>query len=44
MRFTLFWNITQRIVTITDVSGQTIGLIFKGQEIQDPWILGFLDR
>jgi hypothetical protein len=33
MRTALFWAITQRAVVIpTDVSGQHIGNIFKGQE------------
>ena len=27
----LFWGITQRVVVITDVSGQFIGRIFEGQ-------------
>jgi hypothetical protein len=29
----MFWDIMQRIVVITDVSGQPICLTFKGQEI-----------
>ena len=30
LRSVLFWVITQRVVIITDVSGQPIGPIFKG--------------
>jgi len=34
-RSALFWDIMQRmVVTLTDVSVQHIGPIFKGQEIQ----------
>jgi len=29
------WDITQRIFVYTDVSGQPIGPIFKGQEVQE---------
>jgi hypothetical protein len=33
MKTALFWDVTQRVVVIfTDVNGQPIGLIFKGQE------------
>jgi hypothetical protein len=32
MRYALFWDITRRRVLFTDVSGQSICLIFKGQE------------
>jgi hypothetical protein len=32
----LFWGITQRLTaSITDVSGQCIGPIFKGQDVQE---------
>jgi len=35
LRSALFWDIAQRIVVnLTDVSGQPIGPIFMGQEIQ----------
>jgi hypothetical protein len=34
MRTALFWTITRRVVVIpTDVSGQFIGTIFKGQKL-----------
>jgi len=35
LRSALFWDITQHIVVYNDVSGQLIGRIFKGQEIQE---------
>jgi hypothetical protein len=35
LRSALFQDITQSIVIYTDVSGQPIGRIFKGQEIQE---------
>ena len=31
-RYALFWVVTQRVVVLADVSGQPIGLIFRGQE------------
>ena len=35
VRYFLFWDVTQlRLLVITDVPGQPIGAIFKGQEIQ----------
>jgi len=33
MRSALFWGFTQRTVVRTDVSGQPIGPIFKGQTV-----------
>ena len=36
----LSWDITQRIVVITDVSEQHIDPIFKCQEIQEPLKMG----
>ena len=36
MRFALFWDITQRrVVILYRRSGQHIGPIFKGQEVQE---------
>ena len=36
LRSSFFWDVTQfRLVVITDVPGQPIGAIFKGQEIQE---------
>jgi hypothetical protein len=35
LRSALFWDITQRIVVYTEVSGQPIGPILEGQEIQE---------
>ena len=35
LRCALFWDITQRIVVYTDVSGQPLGSNLKGQEIQE---------
>jgi hypothetical protein len=32
MKSSLFWDVTQRLLVVTDVSGQPIGPIFKGQE------------
>jgi hypothetical protein len=29
--YSLFWDVTQRILVVTDVSGQPVGPIFKGQ-------------
>jgi hypothetical protein len=34
MRSTLFWDIAQRMLVITDVSGQPISPIFNGHEIE----------
>jgi hypothetical protein len=33
MRSWLFWDVTQCILIVTDVSGQAVGPIFKGQAI-----------
>jgi hypothetical protein len=30
MRFSLFWDVTQRLLVVTDVSGQSIGPMFVG--------------
>jgi hypothetical protein len=32
LRSALFWDVTQRVAFLTDVSGQPIGPIFRGQE------------
>jgi len=32
MRYSLFWDVTRRSFVVADVSGQRIGLIFKGPE------------
>jgi len=29
------WDVTQRGLVVTDVSGQPIGFIFKGQAVQE---------
>jgi hypothetical protein len=43
MRSAIFWDITQRrVVIFTDVSGQPLGPIFKGQEVQEENLF-FLD-
>jgi hypothetical protein len=34
LRSSLFWVVTQRRSVVTDVSGQRIGPIFKGQVVQ----------
>ena len=34
LRFLLFWDVTQRLLVVTDVSGQPIGLICKGHAVQ----------
>jgi hypothetical protein len=36
LRTALVWVIKQRVVAITDVSGQHIGSIFKYQELGNP--------
>ena len=33
MRPSLFWDVTQRLFVVTDVSGQPLGPIFKGQAV-----------
>jgi hypothetical protein len=33
MRCSLFWDVTQRSLVVTDVMGQLIGLIFQGQVV-----------
>jgi len=33
MKSSLFWDVTQRTLVVTDVSGQPIGTIFKAQAI-----------
>ena len=35
MKFWLCWNITQRRLIVTDVSGQTSGPFIKGQIVQE---------
>jgi hypothetical protein len=38
MKYAFFWGVTQhRVVIFTDVSGQRIGPIFKGQEVQEEY-------
>ena len=39
LRSSLFWNVTQHRLVFTDVSGQPIGPIFKGQAIRTAWLL-----
>jgi hypothetical protein len=34
----LFWDVTQRIMVATDVSGHLIGPIFKGQAVQEVFL------
>jgi hypothetical protein len=34
MRSSLFWDVTHRILVVTDVSGQPARLIFKGEAVQ----------
>jgi hypothetical protein len=44
MRSSLFLEITQRKLVVTDVSGQGIGPIYKGQAVQeDLYCLAFED-
>jgi hypothetical protein len=35
MRLSFFWDVTQHILVITDVSGQPIFPIFKGQVVEE---------
>jgi hypothetical protein len=35
MRLSLFWDVTQRKLVLTDVSEQPIGPIFKGQAVEE---------
>jgi hypothetical protein len=35
IRYSLFWVLTQRILVVTDVSGQPIVPVFKGQVVQE---------
>jgi len=35
MRSSLFWGVTQRILIDTDISGQSLRVIFKGHAVQD---------
>ena len=35
MKYSLFWDVTQRRLVVIDVSGQSVGPIFKGQAVQD---------
>jgi hypothetical protein len=39
MRSSLIWDVTQRRVIFTDVSGKPIGPIFKGKAVQEDWPL-----
>ena len=39
MPFALFWDFTQRRNILTDVSGQPVGPIFRGQKKPDSWSL-----
>jgi hypothetical protein len=34
-RFSLFWDVTQRRLVVTDVSGQPIGPIFERHSVQE---------
>jgi len=38
----LFWDVTQRILVVTDVAGQALGPIVKGQEVHED-VLRLLD-
>ena len=35
MKKSLFWDVTNNLMTVTDVSGQPLGLVCKGQPVQD---------
>jgi hypothetical protein len=35
LRFSPFWDVTQRKLVVTDISGQPIGPVFKGQTAQE---------
>ena len=35
MGSSFFWNVTQRRLVFIDVSGHTIGPVFKGQVVQE---------
>ena len=37
LRPSLFWNVIRRTLVFSDVSGQNIGPIFKGQAVQEEW-------
>jgi hypothetical protein len=39
MRDLLFWNVTQRRLVVTDVSGQHFGPIFRDQVVQEECII-----
>jgi hypothetical protein len=36
MRSSLFWDVTQHKLVVTDVSGQPVGPVFRGQVVQEP--------
>ena len=38
MRSTFFWDVTQRGLVVTDVSGKHIGPVFKGQAVRKEWV------
>jgi hypothetical protein len=38
IRSSLFWDVTQRIFVVIDVSGQLIGTIFKSQIVQEVFL------
>jgi hypothetical protein len=45
MKYALFWMLRLRRLVLTDVSGQHIFTIFKGQAMEDEGFLpGFLDH
>jgi hypothetical protein len=44
LRYLLFWDFTQRIFVVTDVSGQPIGPIFKDQTIEYQRVTDGLNR
>ena len=43
LRFSLFWDVTQRRLVITDVSGQSLCPVFKGQAIHEEFLDCFKD-
>jgi len=36
MRYSLFWDVTQRRLIVTDDSEQPFGPVLKGQAVQEP--------
>ena len=37
MRSLVFWDVTQSLLVVTDVSGPPTGPIFEGQAVQKDW-------